>query len=106
MDRSCRGMERTKRGLFCASVSRSIFFRMERINSHLVVYYPIKIQESKKQTLKLTTATQKTKKQLIFLPLAGGHYGLKWTVHVTRFGQSDCSISKTCNPSDKMKNIK
>ena len=37
---------------------------------------------------------------VLILPPAG-HYGLKWTGHMmTRFGQSDCSISKTRNPSD------
>lgn len=36
---------------------------------------------------------------VLALPLAG-HYGLKWPGHVTCFGQSDWSMSKTRNPSD------
>ena len=31
------------------------------------------------------------------------YYGLKWTGHVTLFGQSDCPFSKTRNPSDNKK---
>ena len=38
--------------------------------------------------------------RLVLIVLLAGHYGLKWIGHVMCFGQSDCSASKTRNPSD------